>query len=120
MIEAKRKPAQRVHSPELESEFERWFIREALAQTGWHFAYHVRRSDKAQCRAGFPDWIIGSERQRRVIFAELKRDNTKPTPDQENWIRFLRLCGHECHVWRPRDREEVLKVLSGKETSDER
>lgn len=76
--------------------------------------------------AGFPDLVLVRRRDRRLIFAELKRDrgprgggahnHVEPGPDQEAWLDDLRSaslrndsCGRPSHlgfgvfVWRPSD-----------------
>lgn len=62
---------------------------------------------------GFPDLTLWSERHRRLIFAELKTDRGKLTPEQESVIASLRAAGCECHVWRPSDWSAVELVLRG-------
>ncbi len=80
-----------------------------LAQTlGWTF-YHPWLSRFSP--RGFPDCVIC--RPPRLIFAELKTDTGRLTPDQERWIEMLRACGQEAYVWRPRDWDDIVKVLIG-------
>jgi hypothetical protein len=76
----------------------------------WHHEVDSRRS-----KSGFPDLVIVG---RRVLFAELKRENdSKVTPEQADWLRDLRDAGVEVHVWRPSDWPYVarrLRVLAGR------
>jgi hypothetical protein len=41
----------------------------------------------------------------------LKREKTKPTPDQVEWLDRLSRAGGECYLWRPSDLEEIAVVL---------
>ena len=66
---------------------------------GWALRYHTydsRRSDK-----GFPDLVLVHERQRRVIFTELKKERGRQSPEQEDWQRALLAVGQEFYLWRP-------------------
>lgn len=75
-------------------------IRPARTAKGWRTPYigHI----------GLPDLIMA--RGGRVIVAELKSDTGKPTLDQRAWIDAAGTCGY---LWRPRDWEQVLRVLGG-------
>jgi hypothetical protein len=44
--------------------------------------------------------------------AELKTDTGKPSAAQERWLALLIAAGVETHLWRPKDREEVLRTLA--------
>jgi len=54
---------------------------------------------------GFPDLVL-AKKGRMTIFAELKSDKGRVTPEQQRWIDLL---GGE--VWRPGDWEYLEKVL---------
>ena len=61
--------------------------------------------------AGAPD--LRMVRPFRVIFAEVKRELGKLTPQQEEAINLLRLCpGVEVYVWRRSDWEEIVRILA--------
>lgn len=78
--------------------------------TGWSLRYHTfdaRRSEK-----GFPDLVLVKPRLHRMVFAELKDNRRKPTEEQRRWLEGLRAAGAEAYLWRPRDWEEVVRVLS--------
>ncbi len=52
----------------------------------------------------------------RFLMVELKRDNGKLTPKQAEMAKLLRACappegGVEYYLWRPRDIDEVHRVL---------
>ena len=68
-------------------------FRPALTSRGW------RTAVEADGR-GFPDLVM--VRRQRVIFAELKSDTGRLTPDQAAWVAALIDGGHECYQWRPR------------------
>lgn len=60
-------------------------------------------------KAGLPDIIAA--RGDRLIFAELKRETGKTTPEQDIALTALGAAGAETYVWRPRDISVVRKVL---------
>lgn len=74
---------------------------------GWTLSYHTLRSKGS--RSGFPDRVLIRE---RVIFAELKREKTKPTPEQIVYLDGLAAAGAEVYLWRPSDLDEIGRVLS--------
>lgn len=59
-------------------------------------------------RPGLPDLI--AVRGDRVIFAELKRETGKPTPEQVDALAALGEAT-EAYLWRPSDIDEVRRVL---------
>ena len=74
---------------------------------GWrvYFTWRSLHSPK-----GFPDLCM--VRGDRLIFAELKTDKGKVTPDQQAWQDDLRAFGKcEVHLWRPSDLESAYQVL---------
>ena len=60
---------------------------------------------------GFPDLVLANREQKRVIFAELKSDKGKVTPQQEEWLGILKACGQIVYVWRPGDIEDIAEIL---------
>ena len=104
---------------ETEAEFQEWVI-EAAQKRGWMVAHfrgvRIQRADgsthyQTPVQAdgkGFPDLVLVRD---RLIFAELKRQNGKPDPNQEKWLTALRTAGNETYVWRPSDRDALLRVL---------
>lgn len=58
---------------------------------------------------GFPDLCM--VRRGRILFAELKTDTGKVTPDQQAWLDDLRAVGVEVYLWRPSDIEDAYEVL---------
>lgn len=80
---------------------------EAAKLFGW-LAWHPFLS-KWSAR-GFPDIVL--VRPPRVVFAELKSEKGKLTPDQERWLDLLGACpGVERYAWWPRDLDDVVAVL---------
>ena len=54
---------------------------------------------------GFPDLVLA--RNGTVIFAELKRQKGRVTPEQKEWLELLGGV-----VWRPSDMPEIEKILA--------
>ena len=84
-------------------------IIELARVTGW-LCYHTH--DSRHSAKGFPDLCM--VRCGRVIFAELKSEKGKLTPEQEQWQIRLVQTDAEYYVWRPVDWmsgrvDEVLK-----------
>jgi hypothetical protein len=83
----------------------RWRVahfRPAMTTHGWRTA--VQADGK-----GFPDLVL--VRGDRLIFAELKRDGAKPSPDQREWLEALDPTPAEVYVWRPRDLQAIADAL---------
>jgi hypothetical protein len=73
--------------------------------------------------AGWPDLVLVRARDRRLIFAELKRELEQPRPEQERVLDVLRTLGDrhvqplvelgapkvEVHVWRPSDLRDPIE-----------
>ena len=83
--------------------------------------YGMRTPGTGSMAKGWPDMTLVRARDRRLIFAELKSDKGKLSPDQERVLDVLRaLVGRyslaqavtvEVHVWRPRDFDQIEQVL---------
>jgi len=59
---------------------------------------------------GYPDLCM--VKGNRLIYAELKREGGKPTPEQVEWLEALsKVPGVECFLWKPSDYEVVLEVM---------
>ena len=82
-------------------------FRPAMTTKGW------RTAVSGPLGKGWPDLVLVRERDRRLIFAELKRDSTYPTPEQRAVMETLdRLDSSvESFVWRPRDWDEIERCL---------
>lgn len=75
--------------------------------TGWK-VYHTFDSRRSQ--AGFPDLVL--VKGDRLIFAELKRERGRPTPEQSEWLNELSMVEEvEAYIWRPQDWNEIEQVL---------
>lgn len=82
-------------------------VLDAAQLLGWkaYFTWNSLHSP-----SGFPDLILC--RPPRIIFAELKKENGKVTPAQEEWILALGKCpGVETYLWRPSDIDTILEKL---------
>lgn len=92
-------------------------VKQAAKLNGWLY-YHTYRSKHSE--PGFPDCVM--VRPPRLIFAELKSEKGRLTPDQVDWLETIRqltglesLAGDrpfvEVYLWRPSDWEEIEEVL---------
>ena len=104
----------------------RWcHFRPARTERGWRTALSGHQ--------GFPDYI--ATKGNRLLFAELKSEKGKLSPEQELWIDSLRECvrhitlepvqvgkmtmpphgklvpSFEVYVWRPSDFDEIVEIL---------
>lgn len=83
-------------------------VRAGLRQSG---AYSV--PVQGTLGVGWPDLVLVRERDRRLIFVELKAAGGKLTADQERVLGVLRAAGAETYVFWPTDVDEAYAVLSG-------
>lgn len=96
----------------LEEEWASFVIGAAKAH-GWMVAhFRPARTTRGwrtpvEGHSGSPDLLLA--RRGVVLLVELKRDTTKPRPDQAAWLAAIG--PRHGSVWRPRDREAVLKIL---------
>ena len=89
-----------------EREFQAQVIQYA-GLAGW-MIYHTYDSRRSQ--PGFPDLVL--VRGRHVIFAELKTDKGRVTPDQQHWLNSLEDVEFvDARLWRPKYWEEIETVL---------
>lgn len=88
----------------------RWcHFRPAITEKGWRTALS---GDK-----GLPDII--AVRPPRLIFAELKSEDGRLSPEQKEWLKDLDICrqatpfhkAHEVYLWRPSDYDEIEEIL---------
>ena len=77
---------------------------------GWEH-YHAWLSIHSP--TGWPDLAL--VKPPRLIFAELKSESGKATPNQEHWLSLLRrIPGIEVYLWRPADVDSVIHILTGR------
>ena len=83
-------------------------IRSLCRLYGWmmYFTYNSRHSP-----GGFPDLVLVHPERRHLIFAELKADGGRLTPEQRAWLDALRLCQQDVYVWRPDDITQITWLL---------
>jgi hypothetical protein len=84
-------------------------VRDLCNLTGWkmYFSWTSIHSPR-----GFPDLVLANPEKQRVIFAELKSEKGKVTPEQQEWLDVLKQCGAEVFVWHPEDFEEIVRLLA--------
>jgi len=76
--------------------------------------FHSGDSRRDSC-AGYPDLTIVGPCG--TLFAELKTQRGRVTPEQAAWLDALTDAGQRIRVWRPSDWDEVeatLKALAGR------
>lgn len=56
--------------------------------------------------AGFPDLLLVREKDRRIMFVELKADRGKVSPAQVDVALRLFAAGQDVQVWRPSDLDD--------------
>lgn len=106
--------AARALPAETEAEFESSVL-ELARFFGWKCA-HFRvantgrgwRTPVAGDGKGWPDWVFARE---RVVFAELKSQRGRLSPEQATWLDWLKAAGGEVYCWRPSDWDDVTRIL---------
>lgn len=58
---------------------------------------------------GFPDLVM--LKGNRKIVAEIKSEKGKCSDAQTEWLNAWELAGAEVYVWRPKDWDEIEKIL---------
>ena len=94
--------------PEPEEQFQQAII--DLARTLGYRAYHTHDSRKSE--PGFPDLVLARAADNRLIYAEVKTETGRTTPDQEWWLQFLAARGEETYLWRPSMKEQIVNLLA--------
>lgn len=92
--------------PELEDPF-RQKVEQLAKFYGW-LVYHTH--DSRRSVPGFPDLVLVCGP--RLIFAELKTQKGRITPDQQRWLDALTAASVEVYVWRPADNDDVVATLT--------
>lgn len=80
--------------------------------TGW-LRYHTYRSTRSA--AGFPDETLIRD---RVIFLELKREKSKTSELQRQFLRALVKADAEVYIVRPRNLQALACVLASRRDPD--
>lgn len=78
---------------------------------GFDEVYHTKRSEGSP--PGWPDEVMIRSRDRRIIYAELKREGEEPTPDQ--WRVMYALASipqNEVYWWVPSDMPSIIEILN--------
>jgi hypothetical protein len=61
---------------------------------------------------GFPDLVLAHPKKQRTIFAELKSEDGKVSPEQQGWLDILQVNrGVEVYVWKPSEWEDIKVIL---------
>lgn len=82
------------------------------ARTKWGWETPVAGDGK-----GYPDTLLVSIAQCRVIWAELKRHGPRAAPltaEQGDWHRYLHGAGFECYTWTPGQLDEIQRILEAR------
>ena len=58
---------------------------------------------------GWPDLVLA--KPGRLIFAELKSDTGKASPEQDDVLGALTVAGAEAYIWRPKDIDLIVEIL---------
>ena len=87
-------------------------IRTLCQLYGWkmYFTWNSRHSP-----GGFPDLVLVHPGQRRLVFAELKAEGGRTTPQQDEWLKALTMCGQIAEVWRPSDINWITCLLKAQD-----
>jgi hypothetical protein len=83
-----------------------WLVhhdRPARTEHGWRTAV---QGDK-----GFPDFVLVHRTTGRALYAELKSEVGRLSPEQQAWMLALTRGGHLYRLWRPRDRAAIEAEL---------
>jgi hypothetical protein len=87
---------------------------------GWRVAHfrpaqtaHGWRTPVAADGMGFPDLVLAHP-TRGVIFAELKAQRGKTSPEQDAWLDCLTTAGADTALWRPSDLPRIAEELTGR------
>ena len=78
-------------------------FRPAQTSKGW------RTPVQGSLGKGWPDLVLA--KPGRLLFAELKRDGRKPTPEQGRVLAMLAATGAEVWQWMPADFDAIAEIL---------
>jgi len=83
-------------------------IRDLCKLFGWRFLFTWTSIHSPK---GMLDLLLINAEQKRAIFAELKSEKGKMTPEQQEVFDMLKACGEEVYLWKPSDIERVAEIL---------
>jgi len=101
-----------------EADFQRQ-VTDLAELLGWQWA-HFRPAETARgwrtpvsgpLGKGFPDLVLVHPVKRRILFAELKRDGAKLTPDQQRVYETMQMSVPYV-IWRPENFEFIAQDLA--------
>ena len=85
-------------------------VRDLCKLFGWRFLFTWTSIHSPK---GMLDLFLINAEQKRLIFAELKSEKGKMTPEQQQVFDELKECGQEVYLVRPSDIEWFAEVLRG-------
>lgn len=95
-------------------------VEDLLDMFGWkwmHIRPSIMQSGKwaSSMNKGGKGWLdyLALRPPNRILVAELKDDYSKRTPEQIEWWTAWEFYPVELYLWRPKDIEEVMKILEG-------
>lgn len=113
-ISTKQPGMRKVHV--LEREFQETVIQMAKAY-GWECFYipDSARAGAVGRPKGWPDLTLCHPEMNILVFAELKSDDlkSKPSNEQRRWLTILDNCGESVQLWRPAMWDHIEVVLKG-------
>lgn len=87
-------------------------VERCAKERGWIY-YHTFNSKHSA--GGYPDYHFIHRDRREEFYAELKTEKGKLTAKQIYWRDTLIEIGHEWHLWRPSDIDDVERRLGGEQ-----
>jgi hypothetical protein len=84
------------------------FMAQVFQFAAFHHWMYFHTHDSRHSASGFPDVVFVRE---RVIWAELKRESGRVSPEQKGWLDRLQAAGQEVYLWRPSMWGEIEAVL---------
>ena len=81
----------------------------------YHWRIYSIPDSRRVSMAGYPDLTMWNVQQKRLIFAELKREKGKVSESQKIVLSELgQLVQCEVYVWRPSDWDSIIEIMKGK------
>ena len=80
----------------------------------YHWRIYSIPDSRRVSMAGYPDLTMWNVQQKRLIFAELKREKGKVSESQKIVLSELgQLIQCEVYVWRPSDWDSIIDIMKG-------